>query len=77
MERKGFVCDSTWGRGVEVSRIYPHVLHEDGIDAYRPELVDEAERVIEFIVVDNGIHSDVDLRPKLMGIAAQLGDVVE
>ena len=71
---RGYMVDGR--RLVETSRIHPHILHEDGIDAYRLELVDEAKRVVEFIVVDDGVHRDVDLRIKLMRIAAQLGDVV-
>ena len=31
----------------------------------------------QFVIVDDRINGDVDLRIKLMGIAAQLGDVID
>ena len=54
-----------------------HVLHEDGIDTGIPEVGQQPTGVVELIVVDYGIDRDVDFGPKLMGIAAQLADVID
>ena len=54
-----------------------HILHEDGIDTGIPEVSQQLTGVVELIVVDYGIDRDVDLGPKLMGIAAQLADVID
>ena len=54
-----------------------HILHEDGIDASGREFVKQLTRCLQLIVVDDGVDSDVDLGAILMGIAAELADVVD
>ena len=52
-----------------------HILHEDGIYPTLLQLLQEAARVLQFVVVDDGVDGDVDLSPKLVGIAAKFGNV--
>ena len=55
----------------------PHVLNEHGIDVGRCQLGKQLAGGAELCVEDNGVDRDIDLDPKLMGIAAQLMDVVD
>ena len=50
-------------------------MYQDGIGAGLFEFFEELTGVVELVIVDDSVDRDIDLRPKGMGIAAELGNV--
>jgi hypothetical protein len=50
-------------------------LYEDGIGASLFKFFQELTGVVELVIVDDSVDRDIDLRPKGMGITAELGNV--
>ena len=63
------------GKMLAVAGKESHILHQNGIDTYLRQLVEQAVGSFQLIVVNYGVDRDIDLRLKLMGIAAELGNV--
>ena len=53
-----------------------HILHEDGIDTSSREFVEQLTGGLQFVVIDDGVDSNIHLGSELMGILAELTDVV-
>ena len=64
---------STWRAEFQ----HRHVLNEEGIYTCIPQVEKQPARILQFVVVENGIDRDIDLNPKWMGIAAQPTDVFD
>ena len=56
---------------------YGHVLHQQRVDTHLRQGPQERARVLKFVLVDNGVDRDIHLGAELMGIEAQLTDVVQ
>jgi hypothetical protein len=41
-----------------------------------PQGVDEPPRVVQLVVIDDGVHRDIHLGPVLVGILAQFGNIL-
>ena len=55
---------------------HSHILNKDGIYPSLFQLNDDSSDRFYLIVIDNGIESDINLSTKLMGVTAQLTDVI-
>lgn len=53
-----------------------HVLHKDGIDSYLYQLLKQLAYILKLIIVEDGIHRDIDLRTEGMGIVTETVDVL-
>ena len=52
-------------------------MHQNGIDVSVSQFGQQLSRIVELVVVDNGVDRHVDLRLELVGIVAQSGNVVD
>ena len=50
-------------------------MYEGGIGAGLFEFFEELTGIVELVIVDDSVDRDIDLRPKGMGITAELGNV--
>ena len=54
-----------------------HVLHEDGIDANLSQLLKQLADILKFMIIENGIHRDIDLRTEGVRIITETMDVID
>ncbi len=58
-------------------REHAHILQQQGIHTNLVEFYYHLERILQFLLIDDGVHRDMHLGSILMGILAKLPDVVQ
>ena len=56
---------------------YSHILNKDCISPDCRQFVEQLLSGVQFIIVDNGVHGNIDFCPELMGITAQLRNIIQ
>ena len=54
-----------------------HILHQDGIHTSLAQFAQQLAGGIQFLVIDNGIDGDIDLRAEAMGIVTKLTNIID
>ena len=63
------------GDGRQLRFEQPDILDDQGVDTEAIQLVTEPCGTLELAIVKNGIESNIDPCPKLMGVGDQLFDI--
>ena len=56
---------------------HAHILQQQCIHTDAVELGNHLKRILHLIIIDDGVHRDMNLGTKLMGILAELLDIIK
>ena len=56
---------------------HAHILQQQCIHTDTVELGNHLKRILHLIIIDDGVHRDMNLGTKLMGILAELLDIIK
>ena len=73
VESESHPCSPLYGRGAGGEA---HILHKNRINANRLKFLNQSERVVEFVIENNRVRRDINLRIELMGIAAKRSNIL-
>ena len=52
-------------------------MHKDGIDTYLSQLLKQLAHILEFIIVEDGVHRYIDFGTKGVRIVTETADVID
>ena len=70
-------------RGVNLERLtvhklqQAHILHQDGVNAYPGQLINQFLRLVELMIVNDGVERNINFGTKLMSIITKLANIVD